>query len=92
MPFDVQVESQFCPSPKRPNSLDLTSCLTLEMVSDCENINNSINNNSEDNISPFNRSHKSSSNKKKKRRAADIPEKQFKGKITLFWGRFSKQY
>lgn len=75
----IDVESQYCPSPRRPNSLELTSCLTLEMDNDLENNNNSINNNNnnEDNSSPFNRNHNSSRNKKKRRKAADIPEKQF---------------
>ncbi|XP_048764180.2 MAP kinase-interacting serine/threonine-protein kinase 1-like isoform X2 [Ostrea edulis] len=73
----IDVESQYCPSPRRPNSLELTSCLTLEMDNDLEN-NNSLNNNNEDNSSPFNRNHNSSRNKKKRRKAADIPEKQFK--------------
>ena len=79
----IQVESQYCPSPRRPNSLELTSCLTLEMDNDLENNNNSINNNNnnENNDSPFNRNHNSSRNKKKRRKAADIPEKQFNGKL-----------
>lgn len=96
----IQVESQYCPSPRRPNSLELTSCLTLEMDNDLENNNNSINNNNnnENNDSPFNRNHNSSRNKKKRRKAADIPEKQFNGKLWkmifflffypmgIFWG------
>ncbi|KAK3092128.1 hypothetical protein FSP39_025399 [Pinctada imbricata] len=78
---DVNTEQkpQYCLAPRRPDSLILDSCLTMDMDStfnDSEN-NNSFNN-SENDKNNYNLNRTGSRNKKKKRKAADVLEKKFK--------------